>query len=283
MALGYEFAPIDVSIMTHPKAFAAGIEAMGLWLWGMAFAKQHRTGGRVHRPAVLGAWGGRRNIMLAKRLEDAGLWTVREDGDWDIHNFEKKGPGATSTSRVQKHRQNKRSAPSSETDETLSETDRNGDLKRSASSSVSVSVSVSSPEGEREREPPAPYPDIGTPTKLPAWFSAALETVATQTGETLRPPDSWLRYSGHRAGKGRPPGQQDAVYWLTTVMVPEARKERQEAARQRERDAKFDRQRAGPGTTTETLVDTPEEQAERAERLRRQAAERKAARERGAA
>ncbi len=105
--------------------------------------------------------------------------------------------------------------------------------------------------GERtDPPPPSESPVIGTPTEIPIWFSAAIETVETQTGETLRPPDSWLRYSGHRAGKGVSMGQQDAVYWLTTVMVPESRKERRAESDKRERDAKWDRdrqrQRAGP-------------------------------------
>ncbi len=79
----------------------------------------------------------------------------------------------------------------------------------------------------------------------PAWFGEALETVEVQTGEKLRPPDSWLRYSGHRAGKGIAANQQDAVYWLATVMVPEARRERRAESDKRDRDAKFDAERAG--------------------------------------
>lgn len=96
--LTYEFAPIDVSILTHPKACAAGPEAMGLWLWGQCFARVQKTDGRVHRSAVLVAWGGRRNIVLAKRLVEAGLWLDREDGDWDIHNFQAKASGQVSGS-----------------------------------------------------------------------------------------------------------------------------------------------------------------------------------------
>lgn len=55
----------------------------------------------------------------------------------------------------------------------------------------------------------------------------------------LRPADCWLRYAGHRADKGKRPEANDARYWLTTVMVPEARKEAAAAARQRERDKRF--------------------------------------------
>jgi len=116
----------------------------------------------------------------------------------------------------------------------------------------------------------------------PDWWAGVLETVA-MNAEPIPAGESWLRYAGHRAGKSLPATREDALYWLTTVMVPEARDRREKAAERQAREAKWDRQRAGPGTTTEPLVDTPEEQAARAERLRRSAAERKAARERGAA
>lgn len=131
----------------------------------------------------------------------------------------------------------------------------------------------------KDQEPP-PAPE--DPTKVPEWFGSAIGTVEDSTGEKLRPADSWLRYSGHRAGKGIPKGQQDAVYWLTTVMVPEARKERRAESDKRERDAKWDRQRAGPGSLVEPLVETAAEQKANAARLAERIAQRKA-REKGAA
>lgn len=84
------YAGIDVTLQTHPRAIAAGFDAMGLWLWGMLYAQNHQTDGRLHRPAVLTAWGGRRNILLAKKLVEVGLWTEDEAGDWFIHNYSEK-------------------------------------------------------------------------------------------------------------------------------------------------------------------------------------------------
>ena len=46
------------------------------------------------------------------------------------------------------------------------------------------------------------------------------------TGERFAVPEAWLRYSNHRVTKGLPVNDRDARYWLGTVMVPEARKER---------------------------------------------------------
>lgn len=93
------YATIDVTLQTHPKAIAAGFEAMGLWLFGMLYAHQHETDGTVHRAAVLAAWGGRKNIMLAKKLVDVGLWTEQETGDWTIHNYDKKNQKAEDIKR----------------------------------------------------------------------------------------------------------------------------------------------------------------------------------------
>jgi hypothetical protein len=235
--------------MTHPKAFAAGVEAMGLWLWGMAFAKQHRTDGRVHRPAVLGAWGGKRNVMLAKRLVDAGLWIARDDGDWDIHNFEKKGPGRQSSSAERMRRLRSKRKEVTPGDVTCDAGDASGDANEvtlcSTSSSLSVSSDLVSAEDLPDRLPTPPPVETGPPP----WFGDAIATVEVQTGESLRPPDCWLRYSGHRGNVGKPMNQRDAVYWLTTVMVPEARKERRAESERRERQAQHP---SGP-----RLVDAP--------------------------
>lgn len=139
MTLKYQFQPIDVKIEGHPKAWASGVEAMGLWLWGMVHARAHRTGGRLERPAVLGAWGGKRNIMLAKRLVDSGLWVAQADGAWLIWNYEEKSAGnsnaSKSTPRVKRFRERERNAG-----ETLSETPFH---ETSASMSMSSSVSLS--------------------------------------------------------------------------------------------------------------------------------------------
>lgn len=84
------FAGIDVNVITHEKALAAGIEAFGLWAWGMCYAQLHETDGRLPRVAVLSALAGKRNIMHAQRLVTSGLWTENEDGSWQIYNYRKK-------------------------------------------------------------------------------------------------------------------------------------------------------------------------------------------------
>lgn len=91
------YAGIDVNIITHEKvldACQAGLDAFGLWAWGMCYAQLHETNGRLPRVAVLTALGGRRNIMLAQRLVASGLWQLNEDGSWQVFNYDRKNQTA---------------------------------------------------------------------------------------------------------------------------------------------------------------------------------------------
>lgn len=238
MKLAYEFVPIDVKIVIHPRADLAGPEAMGLWLWGMAYAKANKTGGRLQRRSVLNAWTGKRNVMLAKRLVEAGLWLARDDGDWDIFNFDVKGPakkertpGAIRTERW-RHKERHSDAV----------TENSGDVTVTRHCSLSLSNSISSDlsegvQGEGDAGPPD-------------WFAGVLATIEMATGERLDPGPSWLRYRGHRANKRAPMNVRDAEYWLTTVVVPERKRDREETHRRKERDAErdeaFRREKFGP-------------------------------------
>lgn len=133
-----------------------------------------------------------------------------------------------------------------------------------------------------EEDPSARAPAPTEPTEAipPTWWDAACETVESGTGTPIQRKLAWLRYFGHRKTNGKRITRSDAVYWLTTVDVREAQKERQAAADKREREAKWDRQRAGPGTLTEPRV---ESEAEREANAQRFAARLAAGRAKGAA
>lgn len=129
---------------------------------------------------------------------------------------------------------------------------------------LSSDLISSSREGEREREAP--------PDKAPDWFVAVCEAVAMDTGERFAVPEAWLRYSNHRATKGMPVNDRDARYWLGTVMVPEARKERRA-----ESDRRLNQQRRdGP-------PEKPKQSREEARREAQEFAAQLAARNKGAA
>lgn len=92
------------------------------------------------------------------------------------------------------------------------------------------------------------------------------------TGEKFAVPEAWIRYSGHRATKGLPVNERDARYWLGTVMVPEARKERRA-----ESDRRLNQQRRdGP-------PEKPKQSREEARREAQAFAAELAARNKGAA
>lgn len=132
-----------------------------------------------------------------------------------------------------------------------------------------------------ERPPTAIAVTADPANDAPDWWAGVLETIGTGTGVHLPAREAWLRYAGHRASKARPAERRDAVHWLTTVMVKEARDEREKARHQRERDARFDRQRGGPPEPAE--VPTDAEAKANAERLAQRIAERKAREAKGAA
>jgi hypothetical protein len=123
----------------------------------------------------------------------------------------------------------------------------------------SVSSDLSSQRGEPERGPPD-------------WFVEVVDGVCMDTGERFAAPEAWLRYSGHRATKGIAVNAQDARYWLGTVMVPEARKERRA-----ESDRRLNQQRRdGP-------PERPKQSREEARREAQEFAAHLAARNKGAA
>lgn len=112
---------------------------------------------------------------------------------------------------------------------------------------------------------PAVLADPASPE--PSWWADVIGTIGQGTGVDLPPREAWLRYAGHRASKDRPAERRDAVHWLTTVMVKEAREIRDKARHQRERDAKFDKLRAGPASPADNQKLTVSEQVDLAERF----------------
>jgi hypothetical protein len=244
-----DFIKLRTHITSHERLLSAGPHARDLYVWGMLHAGQQETDGHLPMIAVLSSpwgYGGRANIKAAARLVEVGLWE-RTDGGYVVSRWAEQGNMTKATleekRKVERERKSKQRNSSFPVCPTGTPDGTPSGTPASAGSSTSTSPSGSGSLGEMQG---------GVP---PDWFGAALETVSVQTGETIRPADAWLRYFGHRRGKGISPTQQDAVYWLTTVMVPEARKERRADADKRERDAKFDRARSGgpaePGKLTD--------------------------------
>lgn len=85
-----------------------------------------------------------------------------------------------------------------------------------------------------------------SPASPPDWFEGVLDLLEANVDPVRLPSaEAWLRYDGHRATKGIQPTAKDAQYWLTSVMIAERRKARDEAHHREKRDAEFDKRRAG--------------------------------------
>jgi len=92
------YAGIDVNIITHEKLVTAceggDLAPFGLWTFGMCYAQLHETNGRLAKSIVLTALGGKRNAAVAAKLVAAGLWSVNDDGSWQVWNYGKKNQSA---------------------------------------------------------------------------------------------------------------------------------------------------------------------------------------------
>jgi len=82
------WAKIDDRLCFHPKAFAAGFEAMGFWTLCLSYCAAYGTDGHVTRHVTLAVTRGDAASAdrLAARLVAAGLWEVTADG-WRFHDY----------------------------------------------------------------------------------------------------------------------------------------------------------------------------------------------------
>lgn len=76
---GMIHARIDTVLLNHPKAFDAGPEAMGIWLFAVLHARFNEQDGDIPATALRQAWGGKRNAKLIAKLIAVGL--LRHEGD----------------------------------------------------------------------------------------------------------------------------------------------------------------------------------------------------------
>lgn len=82
-----EFVPLSVDLAADPAILEAGPDAELLYIRALQYAKRQRTDGLVPKPALPRlTLGLRRPTTLPKRLADAGLWEVVEDG-WRIRSW----------------------------------------------------------------------------------------------------------------------------------------------------------------------------------------------------
>lgn len=233
------YARAAVQLRTNERAIIAEAScpgAMGLYLFLLLDSRGEQTHGDVAETVAMTSWAGKEayRAKQAAALIEVGL-VERREGRLHVVKYEEHNdtPEDIEIARTAA-RQRKRSSRGH------AHVTCDNDVSH-AEVPISISISPSesrSPESQlRARARPDPA------AKPPDWWPDVLATIAMNTGVTLEPGPAWLRYAGHRHGKGLPAAREDAVYWLTTVMVPESKREQRETAERRERDAKFDRER----------------------------------------
>lgn len=277
------YAKVDVKLRDHVRAHKAGV-AMATWLWALLYVREQETDGVVPEIALKLSWAGEKEARRhADQLVLVGLWERHDDG-WRICRYEAKNETAAAIAerrleaaeRMRRVRANRLRTSS----------EHHPNVRSGNSDAVPGSGSGSGFVSEKIPEEISPRARVANPSDPPPdWWADVIETIAMKTGVRLPAEEAWLRYAGHRGSdhKRMPANRNDAIHWLTTVMVKEARAEREKRRREAEWDAKYDRTRAGPGTITESLPDeSPEEVRARCEEIERKTRERKA-RERGAA
>lgn len=253
------YAKVDVKLRDHERAHRAGA-AMATWTWALLYVREQETDGFIPDVALRGAWVGERDALKhAATLCLVGLWE-KTDGGWRITKYDSKNDTKASIDARRAEARDRMGRVRANRVRTSHEP--RGSEQSAVPGSRSGSVEVRDQVGVLSR-PASERPDPGG--KAPDWWDAVLATIGMNTGVDLEPGTAWLRYAGHRHGKGLPATREDALYWLPTVMVPEAKKSLADAARQRERDAKFDRQRAGAFVEPQEL--TAETQAELARKF----------------
>lgn len=90
------FASIDVDIIMHEKALAAGLEAFGLWAWCMCWTQKYASDGRIPAVAIASALNSKPREMrrALDRLLSSGLLALSQDGSYSLHNYGKKNQTA---------------------------------------------------------------------------------------------------------------------------------------------------------------------------------------------
>jgi hypothetical protein len=175
---------VDDTLGSHPKARAAGLAAMGLWVVAGAWSSQHLTEGFVPDWYVNSWPSGQKR---AANLVQSGLW-IEEDSGFRFHQWDERNPSkeqveserAAARERQRRHRESKRDAGVSHgvTDGVTNRTPTRPDPTRSSSGTTS---------GGPKPEKPASIPrsrGVGTRIPDPFIIDEAMKDWAVDRGYT---------------------------------------------------------------------------------------------------
>ena len=197
-------ARIDLVIMGHRRAYEAGPEAMGLWLFAVGYAREQETDGFVPSAILHAAWGGRSNAKLAARLVAAGL-IVAVPGGYQVEKYAEKNETKAQINERRaweaRRKAERRGRGSPPHVPAVSQWDTRG-----TSSGVRDTEPEPEPEPEpkreRERAPEADPKPVDLDQPMPSWALPRVETLRMTLGEPRSPVDvaaEWVGFVAHVA------------------------------------------------------------------------------------
>jgi hypothetical protein len=86
---------VDDGFHSHPKAYAAGLEAIGLWTIAGSWSAKHLTNGFISHQTLAKLHPNRNRTWLVRRLVSAGLWEEVGDEGWQFHEWNDDGRNPT--------------------------------------------------------------------------------------------------------------------------------------------------------------------------------------------
>lgn len=270
-------------VVDHPRFTASGPTGRDLWHWGMLFSGKHETDGELLLSDVLATpWGagGKKNIVVAQKLVDVGLWE-RTDTGYRILRWSEMGNPTKAELEVKRkeerdgrkvRRSRSGSVPPPAPDLGSGHVSAPDDRECPPRTPQGVPYSLSDSEELTGRktiadpERPASSGLVRRDMPLDADARAAWAT-GTFHGDPDKTIDVvWLAFCGEYAGRDF--GSRESLIgkfqkWVTKEcdMAKTARIQR------RDRDAKFEQRNRPPSPFTEPEKLTPEKQRELAERF----------------
>lgn len=197
---------VDDTLGSHPKARAAGLAAMGLWVTAGAWSSQHLTEGFVPDWYVNSWPSGQKR---AANLVQSGLWIEAEAG-FIFHQWEERNPSkeqveaerAAARERQRRHRESKRDA-------VVSHGVTNGVTNRTPTRpDPTSSSSGTTPTGATESPKPPSIPrSRGVGTRIPDPFivDEAMKDWAIDRGYTaewcMAQTERFINYWSAKPGK----------------------------------------------------------------------------------
>lgn len=213
------WAKVDDQLAFHPKALAAGNEALGMWVRAMSYSCQMLTGGFISRDVVI-AFGG---VKVAKRLVAARLWHEVEGG-YQFHDWDEYQPSA----EVEKVKRERTRVARSEAGRLGAEARWHGKTDSESMANRMAKPMANGMANEWQNDAPEPEPDIYNSSLIPTttkqtpipadWeVSEAGILFAQSRAPSMVIADEVQRFRDYNLAKGRKLIDWDAA-WRTWVM-----------------------------------------------------------------